>query len=393
MFVQVNSVPHLYTSVHIILPEIIHDSEANDMKNKILTGVMFAAFTALMISVLSGVAFAANDTANTTSNMTAGTADTNISVTSGTNTTGSTETTIEDTLSTGNATAQEIANVTEETNKISSNPPNGFSRFLAGIGDAFTFNETKKAQRIMNRLSENKLRILKLMQEKGTGLYNDKSFAAKLATLEGYVAKDSNLTAKALDKLSSTGDMKAFEKISDISSIAAKNNALDTVLNAQLSKVLADNKNLTPNEIARLNSIKAKSSLAVEKIKAIETNVAAKLVAKGVKLETLKDIKIGKMEDRLNDSNMSEQQRQRIENRIGKTNKTIENRIQRAENNTEKRIQNREMQVQRVENRTARAENRSVNAANRYQENRQIRSRNGSPEASASGNATAVAES
>lgn len=172
--------------------------------------------------------------------------------------------------------------------------PNGFSRFISGIGDAFTFNKTEKALRMMNRAEENKLRILNMMQEKQSGLYNSEKFSEDLEKLKRYVDDDMKKFESNLNSLSENANDEDLTKVNMLKEKVKKQFALDTLIGNETRNTIMKAKDLSSEEISRIRELGSKVVENTKKImnrtKEKEVNIATKMIATGVKSEKLTEI-------------------------------------------------------------------------------------------------------
>ncbi len=262
---------------------------------------LFAALF-MVLSLFATSAFAADaNTTNTTTNETVNetilieeneTIEINESINDTINTTVPNES-IDDALNdTLNDTEQEeLENEYEgELANISAGLPGGFGRFIARVGDAFTFNETKKAERAMERVRENKLRILKRMHDTGTGFANTK-YADELEKLQQYIDEDLAVAEETVedgeteDELgNAVGVSNAIQRIS----------VLDNMIQKQVNETFND-ANFTNEQKQRIEQlvshVEEMTKKAHTQINEKKVNTAARVIASGKNLEDVKELK------------------------------------------------------------------------------------------------------
>ena len=183
--------------------------------------------------------------------------------------------------------------LTQEAEVISPALPNGFSRFFAGVGDWFTFDEQKKAKRAMERVKENKLRILSKMYEKQTGLAKSPKFAAEVEKLMQYIAEDAQKAEAAVAGIEEDSEAD-LETTAELSGDMAEQEVLDDLIVEEAEDTITESEDLSSTELEVLNTIEAEleesTEALTETVKDKKVKVAAKLVVRGKSLQEVKEI-------------------------------------------------------------------------------------------------------
>ncbi len=194
-------------------------------------------------------------------------------------------------------TAAEVEEVKADLGKeaaaVSSGLPGGFSRFMNRVGDAFTFNKKAKAERALERVRENKMRILRKMQEKQSGLANAKKFAGEMQKLQLMIDADLAKAEAAVAKLAEEGSKKGLKDASELSDALVEQEALDDLVDEQVDETVAESEDLSSEDLAVLKGLqKAKTVASLKaKLQEKEARIAALLIANGKTLEEIKQLK------------------------------------------------------------------------------------------------------
>jgi hypothetical protein len=181
-----------------------------------------------------------------------------------------------------------------EAKTIDVNLPGGFSRFLAGLGDAFTFDKKGKAKRAMARMKENKLRILQRMYDTQTGLARSKKFAPEVQKLMEYINQDAQKAEQALADTggSTEADLQA---VGELNEAVAEQEVLDGMIAQEAKETVEASTDLASGDIQQLNTVAGALETATEKVKgkakSEELKVAGKLLAKGKSLQDVKKVR------------------------------------------------------------------------------------------------------
>jgi len=266
--------------------------------------------------------------------------------------------------------------LTEKINETQLTLPTGFSRIFARVGDFFA-SEEQRAKRALERVEENKIRILKMMQEKESGLYNSPRFSAELERLQEYVQED-------VDKLEEViNENQDLDEISQLKARVLAQNQIDRRIANQLNRTIQQIADLDSNDLEILKRVQERSSKITQEVekrlRENELNTAARMIASGVSIDEIKqrrqqaiekneEFKV-KVQERRED--LVEKAQERREDLVERAQERREDLVERREDLVEKAQERREDLVERRENLREKNQERREDLVEKAQERRE----------------------
>ena len=145
----------------------------------------------------------------------------------------------------------------------------------------------------MERVKENKLRILSKMYEKQTGLAKSPKLAAEVEKLMQYIAEDAQKAEAAVAGIEEDSEAD-LETTAELSGDMAEQEVLDDLIVEEAEDTITESEDLSSTELEVLNTIEAEleesTEALTETVKDKKVKVAAKLVVRGKSLQEVKEI-------------------------------------------------------------------------------------------------------